>query len=583
MADELTNPFPSAVRDAFPPTPTEAWLERVAADLRGAPPDRLTWQMPEGIALRPFYRAEDLDALSVPTLARPPEARTWKLRQDIQAAEAEAANRLARRALDGAADLVGFRLGETDGWPPSSLPHLMAGLPAERLVLECEVDRVASLRAEAGAARLTTDALAAPDADAALRPLAEDEAWLLADAAAIHDAGGTAVDELAVALGAVSEYLARLRTFGIDPGAAAARLRIRLGAGPRYFVEIAKLRALRALLPHVLDAYDAGTPELPVEVVTSRWTMTAYDPHTNLLRATTAAAAALVGGCRELIVRPHDAATGLPSDDALRLARNLARILQHEAHLDAVEDPAAGSYYAEILTDSLARTAWTHFQEMESAGGLVAHRHSGALGARLAEARERQHEALNTRRRTLIGTTNYPDSEESRLGALAGADGPPRAATPFEQVRLRTERHAQAHGAPPTVLLYLFGDPVMANARATFALNFLGCGGFHVLQHDPAGDASNLADALAETRPDAVVLCSADAEYAGALAAFRGHAADAAGSPLLLVAGNPDDIPGDLGGEVLFIHRRSPLIETLTALQQRLGITPDDDHPPLAR
>lgn len=582
MADELTTPFPDAVRAAFPPTPTEAWLERVAADLRGAPLDRLTWQMPEGIALRPFYRAEDLDARTLPALSRPPEARAWRLRQDIRAADAESANRLARRALDGAADLVGFRFGDADGWAPSSLPLLAAGLPPEHLVLECDVEAVAPLRAEAGGARFTTDALAARDANAALQLLAGDDGWLLVDAAAIHDEGGTAVDELAVALGAVSEYLARLRSLGLGSGAAAARLRIRLGAGPRYFVEIAKLRALRALLPHVLDAYDAGPRDLPVEVVTSRWTMTAYDPHTNLLRATTAAAAALVGGCRELIVRPHDAATGLPSDDALRLARNLARILQHEAHLDAVEDPAAGSYYAEVLTDTLARTAWARFQEIEGVGGLLAYRHSGALGARLSEARKRQHEALNTRRRTLIGTTNYPDPEESRLGEFAGEDGPPRAAIPFEQVRLRTEWHAQTQGAPPTVLLYPFGDPVMANARATFALHVLGCGGFHVVQHDPVGDASERMDALAKTRPDAVVLCSADAEYAGAIEAFKTRAADAAGGPLLLVAGNPDEIPGDLGGEVLFIHRHSPLIETLTTLQQRLGIDTDDDHLPLA-
>ena len=71
----------------------------------------------------------------------------------------------------------------------------------------------------------------------------------------------------------------------------------------------------------------------------------------------------MIGGCDQLTVEPF-------GFDA-HLALNVQRILQEEAHLDAVADPAGGSYYIEALTDSLAREAWKLFQQMEAEGGYA--------------------------------------------------------------------------------------------------------------------------------------------------------------------------------------------------------------------
>src|SRR6185369_5031324 len=101
-----------------------------------------------------------------------------------------------------------------------------------------------------------------------------------------------------------------------------------------------------------------------LHVRTPRRNKSAYDRYTNLLRVTTEAFAAAVGGCDQLTVEPF-------GFDA-HLALNVQRILKEEAHLDAVSDPAGGSYYVEALTDLLARGAWKLMQAVEAAGGFAA-------------------------------------------------------------------------------------------------------------------------------------------------------------------------------------------------------------------
>ncbi len=98
-----------------------------------------------------------------------------------------------------------------------------------------------------------------------------------------------------------------------------------------------------------------------LHVRTARANTSTHDPYTNLLRATTEAMSAAIGGADTMLVEPH-------GYDA-HLAINVQRILAEEAHLDAVADPAGGSYYIEAITDALAREAWTQFQALEAARG----------------------------------------------------------------------------------------------------------------------------------------------------------------------------------------------------------------------
>jgi methylmalonyl-CoA mutase len=122
---------------------------------------------------------------------------------------------------------------------------------------------------------------------------------------------------------------------------------------------------------------------------TSHWTATIYDPHVNLLRATTEAMAAAIGGADAIEVEPFDGAYREPGESARRLARNTQIILKQEAWLNRVVDPAAGSYYLEVLTDSLAREAWKLLQQVEAAGGFLKYSATGGISPRRARSARR--------------------------------------------------------------------------------------------------------------------------------------------------------------------------------------------------
>jgi methylmalonyl-CoA mutase len=371
----------------------------------------------------------------------------------------------------------------------------------------------------------------------ALAPGAEPPADV--DATVFHESGATAIQELAFALAAASDRLA-----------AGGRVdTVWFAVGGHHFVEVAKLRAGRTLLAQVLAAYGAGTPAgVHLHVRTAAANKTLYDPYVNLLRVTTEALSAVVGGCDSLTVTP----CGFDP----HLAENVHHILREESRIDAVMDPAAGSYYVEALTDALSREAWTLFQQVETAGGLAAWRATGALDAALAKARDAKDKAIASRRRILVGTNNYPNVQERALGRDTASPGW-RLASVFEAIRLRTERHAAATGRTPRVLLLERGDLKMRKARSAFCLNLFGCAGFDLVT----------ADTLQEA--DLVVLCSADPEYLSIVQEVR---------PLtkapIVVAGNPKDQAEALqaAGVAGFVHLLSNAVDTLTQWQDRLGI-----------
>jgi methylmalonyl-CoA mutase len=368
----------------------------------------------------------------------------------------------------------------------------------------------------------------------------------------LHEQGAHAIQELAYGIAAGVERLAELtETLPVDT--IASQVEFVFAAGPSYFIEIAKLRAARVLWAQVVTAFgsrDDSACRMRLHVRTPRRNKSAYDRYTNMLRATTEALSAVVGGCDRLTVEPF----GFDS----HLALNLQRILQEESHLDAVADPAGGSYYIEALTDSLAQEAWKLLQQVEAAGGYAAAVESGAIEKALAETRAARAKAYSGRRRALVGVNNYPNlTEKTPEGEVPG--GGLRIAEPFEAIRRRTNEHAQATGRYPKVLLLLRGDVKMRGARANFSLNFLGCAGFDIVE----------SDEYEGTDADLIVLCSSDPEYL----ALAQEVCSRVKVPVL-VAGNPKDQIEALqaAGVQGFIHIQSDAIQTLTHWQDKLGM-----------
>lgn len=231
------------------------------------------------------------------------------------------------------------------------------------------------------------------------------------------DAGGSAVHELAFGLATGVDYLRALAARKISPGRAAARFVFTFSSGSNFFMEVAKFRAARLLWARAATA--AGAPAAAARLVcharTSLWNKTVLDPHVNLLRATTEAFAAVVGGCASLHVAPFDECIRVPDDFSRRLARNIQIILAEECQLGRVVDPAGGSWYVESLTAQLAEKAWTLFQEVEKQGGMAFAIREGFPQTTVDRLAAERLTAVETRRDGIIGTNLHPNLKESSL------------------------------------------------------------------------------------------------------------------------------------------------------------------------
>ncbi len=190
----------------------------------------------------------------------------------------------------------------------------------------------------------------------------------------MQEAGATADLELAYTLADGVEYVRAGKAAGLDIDAFAPRLSFFWAVGMNYFMEVAKMRAARALWARLMQAEGAKSPKsmsLRAHCQTSGWSLTAQDVFNNVIRTCVEAFAATHGGTQSLHTNALDEALALPTDFSARIARNTQLFIQHETGTTRVIDPWGGSYYVERLTYELAQKAWEHIQEVERLGGMA--------------------------------------------------------------------------------------------------------------------------------------------------------------------------------------------------------------------
>lgn len=238
-----------------------------------------------------------------------------------------------------------------------------------------------------------------------------------------HEAGGNAVQELAFTLGTGVEYLRALDKLGVDVNVAAPRFRFAVTVGVNFFMEIAKLRALRMLWARAVAAAggNEAAQKASLHVRTAQWNKTVVDPYNNMLRATVEAFAGVLGGCDSLQVGAFDEVIRPPDDFSLRIARNTQLVLQKECCLDHVIDPAGGSWYVESATAELAARAWALFQDVEKRGGMEAALRAGFPQQSVAATAVEKIKAVTRRRDSIVGVNQYANTREKPL-AVPAAD-----------------------------------------------------------------------------------------------------------------------------------------------------------------
>jgi len=227
----------------------------------------------------------------------------------------------------------------------------------------------------------------------------------------MHEAGAPAHLELAFTLADGLEYVRTALSHGLEVDAFAPRLSFFFAVGADFFTEVAKLRAARLLWAKLVRREfaprDPASLRLRMHCQTSGVSLTAQQPHNNIVRTTIEALAAVLGGTQSLHTNGFDEALALPSDFAARIARNTQLILQHEAGVDRVVDPLGGSYYVETLTHELAQAAEGIIAEVEARGGMTRAVSDGWPKARITEAATRKQARIERGIEIIVGVNAF--------------------------------------------------------------------------------------------------------------------------------------------------------------------------------
>ena len=525
----------------FPPVSTDAWMEKITVDLKGADFEKkLVWKTNEGFKVKPFYRREDLEGLKT-TEALPGEFpylrgnkkdnNSWLVRQEIDAADAAEANAKALDVLNKGIDSLSFHL-KAKQLDAAYLDTLLKDICAECVELNFSIcqghvvelanllvayfqgkgydlsklqgsinyDPMGKMLAkgkEKGCLVDTAKALLAATA-----PLPGYRV-LNVGALTLNNAGAYIYQELGYALAWGNEYLNALTEAGIPAATVAGKIKFNFGISSNYFLEIAKFRAARLLWANIVASYlkedDCKcAAKMCVHAETSTFNLTLFDSYVNLLRTQTEAMSAALAGVDSMTVVPFDKAYEAPNEFSEHLARNQQLLLKEESHFDKVVDPAAGSYYIENLTVSIAKQAWELFLSVEDEGGFLAAVKAGKVQEAVNASNAARHTAVAKRKEILLGTNQYPNFQEladgkKPLEAVCCCGGGEhqacekdcatlvfdRAASEFEALRLQTE----ASGKRPKAFMLTIGNLAMRQARAQFSCNFLACAGYEVIDN----------------------------------------------------------------------------------------------------
>jgi methylmalonyl-CoA mutase len=614
----------------FPPISTSRWEEKIIADLKGADYEKkLIWKTDEGIDIRPYYRSEDLeeiDFLSALPGEKPfvrgvkKDKNDWIIRQDIYTENIAESNRIALEAITRGAGAIGLSVKEIT--THKQLQQLLNGIDISKiginfissrsypLTLELFIYEIAhrGLEGTKISGSLNFDVIAYMLLHGDFYQSVQgnfDEAEYLVQT--IHkklpgyraitvnghlfkNAGANLVQELAFSLASGNEYLATLTTQGLSVDSVADCLQFSFGVGSNYFMEIAKLRAVRLLWSAIVEQYQPENPEsskMFIHSTTSLWNKTVYDPYVNLLRTTTEGMSAAIGNTDSMSILPFDFPYRNESEISRRIARNQQLILKEEAYLDKIVDPAAGSYYIENLTHSLAQHAWELFKEIEEKGGLIECIKTGFIQDEIEKARHKKDMDIALRKTVFLGTNQYANPLESisqnieKLQVSSNTEPSQykklriyRGAQAFEEIRLATEHAVLSGKKKPAVFLLPIGNPGMRKARATFATNFFGCAGYEIIDNPGFKAIEEGVKAAVDSKAEIIVLCSSDEEYATiAPPACQGIKSQSKNA-VIFVAGYPKEIVETLkaNGVDDFIHIRTNVLEFLQNLQKKFGI-----------
>lgn len=607
----------------FPPVSTEEWEAIIHKDLKGVDYEkRLVWRTEEGFSVRPYYRAEDLKNLNyldtMPdhfpyTRGTKVHDNQWEIVQEVEETDPANAHAIALDAISRGATCIAFNASNI--LDATALAVILKDIPLDKVGVQfnhsgdyvsllkifiqyLEAKRYdkktiqASLNFDPLIYRLKHNRFYHSEKEDLLQAvqllnLAKEMPGVKVinvNGITLHNAGSTIVQELGYTLCLANEYINFCVENGVKVDDVASRMQLTLSVGSNYFMEIAKLRAARLLWSTMVAQYKPVCEcafKIHINTIASTWNKTLYDPYVNMLRSTTEGMSAVIGGSDSISLQPFDVAYKKSDDFSRRIARNVQVILKEEAFMDRVADPAAGSYYVENLTNSIAEYAWKLFQSVEAAGGALHAINADTIQADIEKSCQKRDMDIATRRYILLGTNQYPNTKEvmaDKIQRTVKDDDEGlktyRGAVAFEEVRLATECYAQKNHRPK-VFLFKIGNLAMRQARAGFITNFFGCAGYEIVEPAGFNTVEDGMKAIAEVHPDIIAICSSDEEYATlgveATRLIKDACPKNPKTPVI-IAGNPTECVDALksAGADDFIHVKTNILESLKYYNQLL-------------
>lgn len=383
----------------------------VGAGLRGADFENLIKTTEDGIARGPLMTADDLPPhlaalgrTDLPLL----EGRAWHIAAPVRDPDLAHANRQLLEDLKGGASSVRLEAG-LNLKDRNDLKRVLEGVYTDLVPLQFAPQSDTAARLEMA---LSIKALTSAYVQMGLDPLKDAEAldkalpaapegWALMAITpiAIHEAGGTDVQELSDMAASLADAM---RRHGAET--VCQHLILELAADRDAHLTIAKFRAARRIVLRIAESFGVDGSTIPLQAVTSRRMMQTTDAWTNLLRIMSAGFGAIVGGADMITTRPFTDSLGQATPFAHRIARNMQLLMMEESHLGQVSDAAHGSYWHEHMTKELAQSAWRGFQEIERMGGMEAYRESGERQSQIDRAKATRAETNEP----VLGVTLHP-------------------------------------------------------------------------------------------------------------------------------------------------------------------------------
>ena len=611
----------------FKPVSTTQWEEKIIQDLKEADCfKKLLWKTSEGFDIKPYYRSEDLNHLKYLECA-PGEfpfirgnntlLNEWEIREDISVEDIKKSNDYLLHILDRGITSPGLKFDLNTISSADKLETILKNVHINFISLNLlsgkdspelfeflvQIAKKRQLKPEELKGSFDYDPLGCLTIKGDFYVNENEDFDILAhflisgieklpeyklinvSGLNFNNAGASIVQELAYSLSEGNEYLSRLNEKGIKVDDIAKRINFTFGIGSNYFMEIAKLRAARFLWSKIVEAYNPGNKEsakMHIHAVTADWNKTLFDPYVNMLRSTTESMSATLGGADSLEVLPFDNVFAKQNEFSSRIARNTQIIIKEEAYFEKVVDPAAGSYYIENLTNSIAEHAWNLFLKIEEMGGFVSAFKKGTIQEMISESASEKLMRIATRKDTLLGTNQYPDLNEKVSGKIdkdiAELNAPvskPKVAEPlillrgsmeFDELRQQTESAPKR----PKVFMLTIGNIAMRRARAAFSCNFFGCAGYEIIDNSGFSSIEEGLKSAYSIKANIIVLCSSDEEYTvygpETITLMNNKA-------ILVIAGEPACKPDlEAKGIKHFISLKSNLVEALKQYHKLLGI-----------